>query len=185
MCKPRQYGNTQFSGVEIETTHNGFSIHQKSYINKIKMPEEFTFKTFLSIRSKLAWIAQTRPDVACSVALLAQITEEAFEKDPSTAYRIVKGTLKKLQEDSNLYLRFPKLDRDSLQLYVYTDASYYSNKYGSSQLGYIIFLVDKHKTCQPLYWSSHKSKRTSRSVLGSEAMALADGFDVGFDLFTK
>lgn len=31
-------------------------------------------------------------------------------------------------------------------------------------------------------WSSHKSKRATRSVLGSEVMAFADGFDVAYSL---
>ena len=43
-----------------------------------------------------------------------------------------------------------------------------------------MFLADKNDKCQPLYWSSHKSKRVSRSDLGSETMAFADAFDMKF-----
>jgi hypothetical protein len=53
---------------------------------------------------------------------------------------------------------------------------------GSSQLGYIIFLADGNGACQPMFWSSHKSRRVTRSVLGSETMALADAFDMAYAL---
>jgi hypothetical protein len=56
------------------------------------------------------------------------------------------------------------------------------NADGFSQLGYIIFLVDGNGTFQPLFWSSHKSRRVTRSVLGSGTMALADAFDVAYEL---
>ena len=79
-------------------------------------------------------------------------------------------------------LRFPKLDKDSLSISVYSDASFCNNQDGSSQLGYIILLKDKENKCQPLYWSSHKSRRSSRSVLGSEVMAFADAFDMAFTI---
>jgi hypothetical protein len=65
---------------------------------------------------------------------------------------------------------------------VYTDASYANNFDGSSQLGYIIFLADANGKCQPIAWSSHKSRRVTRSVLGSETMAFADGFDAAYSL---
>ena len=42
------------------------------------------------------------------VAPLARITEIDFEKYRSSAYRMVKATLEKPTEDSNIYRRFPK-----------------------------------------------------------------------------
>jgi hypothetical protein len=43
-----------------------------------------------------------------------------------------------------------------------------------------VLLCDASGTCQPWFWSSKKSKRITRSVLGSETMALADAFDMAF-----
>jgi hypothetical protein len=82
----------------------------------------------------------------------------------------------------HLPLKYPKLDLDSLRLRVCADASFGSNADGSSQLGYCIFLADKHGKCQLLTWSSHKSKRVTRSVAGAETMALADAFDSAYSL---
>jgi hypothetical protein len=65
---------------------------------------------------------------------------------------------------------------------VYSDASYANNPDGSSQIGYIIFLCDTTGACQPLFWSSKKSKRVTISCLGSETMALADAFDFAFSI---
>ena len=56
------------------------------------------------------------------------------------------------------------------------------NEDKSSQLGYFIFLSDKSKYCQPIFWSSYKSKRVTRSVLGSEVMAFADAFDMAYTI---
>ena len=77
-------------------------------------------------------------------------------------------------------LKFPKLDHSRLRLQVYSNASYVNNLDGSSQLGYIIFLADDNDKCQPLFWSSHKSKRVSRFILGSETIALDDAFEMAF-----
>lgn len=50
------------------------------------------------------------------------------------------------------------------------------------KLGYIMFLTDATETCQPLVWSSHKSRWVTSSVLVYETMALADGFDMAYIL---
>ena len=88
--------------------------------------------------------------------------------------------VKHLLTPTDQVLKFPKLDPKRLRLQVYSDASYGKNFDGSSQLGYIIFLADLNGNCQPLFWSSHKSKRVSRSVLGSETMTFADAFDMAY-----
>jgi hypothetical protein len=43
-------------------------------------------------------------------------------------------------------------------------------------------MADKNNTCQPMLWSSRKSRRITRSVVGSETMALADAFDAAYSL---
>ena len=35
-CKPRDYDNFKFSGIEINTEDNGMVIHQKNYLSKIQ-----------------------------------------------------------------------------------------------------------------------------------------------------
>lgn len=43
-------------------------------------------------------------------------------------------------------------------------------------------LMDKDNKCKPLYWTSYKAKRVTRSVLGSEVMAFADAFDMAYTI---
>jgi hypothetical protein len=63
---------------------------------------------------------------------------------------------------------------------VNADASFASNPDETSQLGFVNFQADKHDNCQPVVWASCKAKRVTRSVLGAETVALADGFDAAY-----
>jgi hypothetical protein len=76
--------------------------------------------------------------------------------------------VKHLRKTALFTLKYPKLAINSLTQEVYTDASYANNFDGSSQLVYIIFLADASGKCQQIVWSSHKSRRVTRSVLGSD-----------------
>jgi hypothetical protein len=78
-----------------------------------------------------------------------------------------------------------KLEKDSLQLLVFTDASFANNKDLSSQIGYVLVIADAKGRANTLHWSSTKCKRVTRSVLASEFYAIAHGFDIGaFAKFT-
>jgi hypothetical protein len=76
-------------------------------------------------------------------------------------------------------LKFIKLDVDTLQLLVFTDASFANNKDLSSQIGYVIVLADATKKANIVHWSSVKCKRVTRSVLASELYGMAYSFDIG------
>jgi hypothetical protein len=181
-CRPREWNNVQIAGVEIETKESEFVVHQQRYISKlIPLSKNATFKQFRSLRAKLSWITSTGPDVSCAVALAAQVTEDRYNGDPGEYIEQPNRVIKHLKKITDLPLRFPQLELSTLRLQVYYDASYANNGDGSSQLGHIIFLVDGNGTCQPLLWSSHKSRRVTRSVLGSETMALADVFGMAFN----
>ena len=72
-----------------------------------------------------------------------------------------------------------RLERESLQLLVFTDALFANNKDYSSQIGYILVLADRHNNANVLHWSSIKCKRVTRSVLASELYRIAHSFDIG------
>ena len=103
-----------------------------------------------------------------------------FNSDPKKHCKGLNSVVSHILTTTDQALKFRKLDHSRHQLQVYSEASYGSNLDGSSQLGYIIFLADDNDKCQSLFWSSHKSKHVSISVLGSEIMALADPFDMAF-----
>jgi hypothetical protein len=149
-CRPREWNNVEFAAVEIETKESEFVVHQQRYISKLMpLSKDATFKQFRSLRAKLSWITQTRPDVSCAVALAAQVTEDRYNGDPGEYIKQLNRFIKHQKKIPDLPLRFPKLELSTLRLQVYSDASYANNADDSSQLGYIIFLVDGNGTCQP------------------------------------
>jgi hypothetical protein len=64
-------------------------------------------------------------------------------------------------------------------LIVFTDASFANNRDLSSQIGYVLVLVDGTGYTNIIYWSFTKCKRVTRSVLASELYSMAYGFNMG------
>ena len=156
-------------------------IHRNLYIQKIKkLLNTATYEPYRSLRATLAFIVYTRLHITYSIAKASQVTESQYYTDPKLQIRYINRTIRRLKKNSCLALRYPKLKDNRLHIRVYSDASYANNSDGSSQHGHIIFLCDRSNLCQPLYWSSHKAKQVSRSVLGSVIMAFADSFDMVF-----
>ena len=62
----------------------------------------------------------------------------------------------------------------------FSDSSFANNDDHTTQIGYIILLVDKYKKCNIIHFKSHKSRRVTRSVLGGETLAFADAFDTAY-----
>jgi hypothetical protein len=110
---------------------------------------------------------------AYSLSVAAQITEPD-EKDIAT----LNKTIKWQKENASRGLTYVELDPSTLQLLVFTDASFANNKDLSSQIGYILVLVDTEGNANIIHWTSVKCRRVTRSVLASELYALAHGFDI-------
>ena len=122
-----------------------------------------------------AYIASVcQPEAAYDLSVAAQATEPT-EKD-------VKALNTRLQwqlENAARGLSFVELDKSTLQLLTFTDASFANNKDLSSQIGYVVVLADAEGKANILHWSSIKCKRVTRSVLASELYAMAHSFDIG------
>jgi hypothetical protein len=182
-CHERELDNFKYVGVEVETKENEFLLHQNSYLKRlVPLAAESSFKAFSSFRQNLRWLVSTRPDIACAVGMATQVTQQMFEKNPVEEVKAVNRVLTYLKKNPSMPLRYPKLQKESLTLQVFSDASFANSRDGTSQLGYVVFMMDKDKNCQLILWSSHKSKRVTRSVVGAETMALADAFDAAYSL---
>ena len=81
---------------------------------------------------------------------------------------------------NNLEIIIPKLNKESMKIIVYSDASMANMDNAASQLGYIIFLCDEENRCAPISWSSRKSRRVARSTLTAETLAAVDAVDTAF-----
>jgi hypothetical protein len=63
-CRDHERDNLQFAGIEIETLSDGFEIHQKRYLSKIKlMTKDVMFSDFRSLPARLAWATLSSPDI--------------------------------------------------------------------------------------------------------------------------
>ena len=129
--------------------------------------------------SVVNWItSQTRPDSSfhsCMVANYGKNATIRCLKDANKALRHIKNT--------QLKLKFYKMNMKSVQFICFTDATHASLKCGSSQGAYMIFLQDEH-TISPIDWQSKKLCRVTKSPLASEILALAEGADASYLIAT-
>eukprot|EP00170_Pyropia_yezoensis_P001807 contig_7709_g1811 len=125
------------------------------------LPTTASFSEFASARASAAWLAKTRPDLCCGLNQAAQVSEANFLPTDVRALNAVVGKAKSRRD---LVLNYRRLDRASLRLHVYADASFATNKDQSSQIGYIILLCDASERTHVLAFTSRKSKRVVRSI---------------------
>jgi hypothetical protein len=96
---------------------------------------------YVAQRARGAYIATvSQPEAAFDLSFAAQVIKPAGED--------IKRLNKRIQwqiENSTRGLRFVKLDITSLELVVFTDASFANNQDYTSQIGFIICLADAHR----------------------------------------
>jgi hypothetical protein len=81
-----------------------------------------------------------------------------------------------------LTLRYRKLEKSSLRLLPYSDASLHNNEDLTSQLGYAILLEDPSEARCVISFRSFKYKRIARYSMAAKPMAFADTFDAAFSI---
>jgi hypothetical protein len=129
---------------------------------------------YVAQRARGAYVASVcQPESAYDLSVAAQAVDPS-ENDVRDLNRRVQWQ----KENAARGLRFVKLDKHSLQLMVFTDASFANNRDLSSQMGYVLVLADGANQANILHWSSTKCKRVTRSVLASELYGMAHGFDI-------
>jgi hypothetical protein len=118
---------------------------------------------YIAQRARGTYIATVcQPEAAFDLSFAAQVINPKEEH--------VKHLNKRLQwqiDNPSRGLRFIQLDKDSLKLIVFTDSSFANNQDLSSQIGFVITLVDKDNRANIIHWSSIKCKRVTQSVLAS------------------
>eukprot|EP00171_Calliarthron_tuberculosum_P009696 IDg9696t1 len=85
-----------------------------------------------------------RPDICCAVNRAAQVTEDLFSSERiaelNEAILYAKST-------SKIRLSYAALNRETVHIRAYADASFASNIDLTSQLGFIILLCDDKDHC--------------------------------------
>ena len=139
------------------------------------------FSDFRSLRMRLAWLANTRPDLKFDISQLAQVTAKRFEEDAKAHLKRLNASIR-YEHDNVAHLKFPMLDRSSLRIIGYGDAAFANSFDLTSQLGRIVLLTDDSNAVVPISFKSYKSRRVTRSVLAAEVVAFADLFDDAYAL---
>jgi len=77
-------------------------------------------------------------------------------------------------------LKVRHVEINAAEIQVFSDPSFATNKYISSQLVYTIFLYDEKGNCYIVSGSSMKRRHVTRSVLAAELYDIAHCYDIGF-----
>ena len=189
----------EYCGAEI-TVHNletnGFSLRHSKYakklkpisidkhrVTKVEEPVNDTeLKQLRGLLCSLQWPAtQSCPHLQATVSLLMG---EMAKGTVQTALNANKA-LRFFKTNSDVGIDFVPIisDLDDAAFVTMTDAAWGVRTDGSSQSGYLIFLVHKSVLHGQvgryvlLDWKSSKTPRMSRSSLNSEAQAAASGVD--------
>jgi Reverse transcriptase (RNA-dependent DNA polymerase) len=176
--KPPTENDFTFIGIEIHSRKGNKRMSQASYVDRLTFVQQrCKFEDICTVRAKLAWAVHTRPDISYSVSRLALTTASSFD-----AHTVVfaNKVIRHLKLNPKLALRYPELDKTTLRLLAYSDASLHNNLDLSSQLGFVILLADSTGACFIWSFRSFKSKRIARSSMAAETMAFADTFDASF-----
>lgn len=175
----------EFGGFALDYNKENILIqHQSHYLNKlneIEKVDESSYSKFRSTRMKLGWLANTRPDCLFEISQLSQVTEEMFKKNPHDCVKRLNRTIR-YARNNEVNINFPKLNLQSLRIIGYSDASFANNNDFTSQLGYIVFIADKHDNAIPLIFKSYKAKRITRSAMSAEVIAFSDMSDTAITL---
>jgi hypothetical protein len=68
-----------FTGLEIDKTRQGFVATMSTYIKRLTcLPATATLKEYRTLRAKLLWVAQARPDISAFVSMDGFVMEEAL-----------------------------------------------------------------------------------------------------------
>lgn len=148
-------------------------MHQRIYVVSLPQPPtERTADAFATVRFRLEYAStSTRPNCTATVNMISQVLAH---KATAKKSKDLDASLARMTS-TELCPNFPCLNIDFLEIRVYADSSIENNADKSSQLGYVVFVVDKDDNCALLAWCWKKSRRITRSVLSAELFALSAG----------
>ena len=176
-------GVFKYLGLEIHQYDTCISMSQQRYISEIELlqiPDRSSDsnltnnekRSLRSLAGQLNWVSsQSRPDIAFGSCEVNTSMTNGKVKDLSRANKVIK----QLKSD-DVKIFFHDL-REIQELVCYSDASYASLPGGASQGAYILFLKGSNGKYVPIAWKSNKIRRTVKSTLAAESLAMQEGAD--------
>lgn len=162
---------TRVGGISLVKNHEASTTSSRGIVPaKLSSKEQYVAQ-----RARGAYLASIcQPEALFDLSYAAQSTKLSSDG--------IAALNKRLQwqiDNQSRGLKYVKLDRNSLQLVVFTDSPFANNRDLSSQIGIIVCLADSTNKANIIHWSSTKCKRVTRSVLAAELYGMAHGFDIG------
>lgn len=87
--------------------------------------------------------------------------------------------------ENPIKIAIPKLDVEPLWVVFLSDASFANNRYNSTQLGFIVLIVDKFNKSVLVFFKSYKALVIVHSIPGVELIASSGMFDLTVSLDNK
>ncbi|KAF1935700.1 hypothetical protein EJ02DRAFT_460141, partial [Clathrospora elynae] len=181
-----------FNGCTLTMTDKAtLNLTQKGQGGKIKLVDIRTSdraQQYTEQRTRGAYIASTcQPEASFDLSIAAQAQQPSNE-DITTLNKRLKWQMESL----NRGLRYIPVDLINAKLLVFVDGSFANNSDLSSQLGFILMLVNESTNANStftvrgnvIHYSSTKCKRVTRSVLASKIYGMVNGFDIGIAITT-
>ena len=170
-----RYWCQAFNYIGIYLKQNNFSItiNQIDYmnsINEIKVNDtlkrnkndKLTQKEITSLRGalgKINWVVgMSRPEIRYHVCDSSTRVKNPTIVDIFTINKVIKFI-----KSTPSHITIPVMNLESLQLLLYSGASFNNLPEGGSQGGYIVFLCNKFSV--PIAWNLTRLKRMTRSTL--------------------
>jgi len=158
----------QIHRLEPITTEKGSLPSMEKLSDKLK-------QEYIAQRARGAYIAAScQPERSFDYAYAAQYPDPTYEQ-----LQKLNTAIEWQKNNETRGIRYTKLDVETLQIVIFTDSSFANNEDMSSQIGYVIVIVDDSGRANVVDWKSIKSRRVTRSVLAAELYAMAQGFDIG------
>ena len=157
-------------------------IDQNEYLRRLEcLPLDASYSQFRSMRMRIAWLANSRPDCMVEISQLSHVTEEMFHAGKTELIRRLNKAVR-YAVDNRIKLKISKLDMSSLKVIGFSDASLANNHDLSLQLGHIVFLGDENGDVVPISFNSYKARRVTGSAMLGEVIAFSDMFDIAIAL---
>lgn len=129
---------------------------------------------YISERARSAYTAAVcRPDLTYEFAKLAH-----YPDPTNVEFKKLRNIVKTCCQSPNKGLMFVPLDKLKIFISPFIDAEFATNKDLTSQLGFIMMLMDKELNGNIIHYGGMKSKSVTRIALAAELFALTYVFDV-------
>ena len=190
------HGSFEHCGIQHEYSESdgSYRLHQNHFVERLKTPNmegipkqlpkqsltEPQIAVFLSGLGSLAWLVQTRMDVAVYIQAL-----QRNAKKPTVAHMMRLCCVIRWCKRKPVFIRYCFLETDWFKVLVCNDAAFRrEDSTGLAMRGSIIAWSEDRGTdpsclCNIIDFFSRKQRRVVRSTFGAETNAAADGLEVG------